>query len=354
LGVDLRYRTPPFAQIVAMGVGYVGVQWNRQKIMYDIILWSCIILFVLAFILSNKIFNPNSTDETLIIRATAITAFLLLHIILSIGPLCRLNKRFLPLLYNRRHMGVSMFMVASVHGIFSFIQFHTLGDTSPIVSLFTSNTAYREISEFPFQTLGFVALLILSLLAITSHDFWLKTLSPRFWKSLHMSVYMAYTLIVIHVATGALQYESHPIYFLLLTLGFIAISSLHIASGVVSLRMKRVAREATSDGYFNVGNLSHIHNNEGITINVDDLQIAVFKHQNKVSAVGSLCKHQMGPIGEGRIVDGCITCPWHGYQYDAISGHSPPPFNEQLEVYPVKVIEDSIWIKPEALEYKPA
>jgi hypothetical protein len=30
----------------------------------------------------------------------------MLTIILSIGPLCRLDRRFLPLLYNRRHFGV--------------------------------------------------------------------------------------------------------------------------------------------------------------------------------------------------------------------------------------------------------
>jgi len=40
----------------------------------------------------------------------------LLHIILSIGPLCRLDSRFLPLLYNRRHLGVTMFLLShTVH-----------------------------------------------------------------------------------------------------------------------------------------------------------------------------------------------------------------------------------------------
>jgi nitrite reductase/ring-hydroxylating ferredoxin subunit len=29
---------------------------------------------------------------------------------------------------------------------------------------------------------------------------------------------------------------------------------------------------------------------------------------------------QNGPLGEGRIVDGCITCPWHGYQYRPDTG----------------------------------
>ena len=39
----------------------------------------------------------------------------MLTMILSIGPLARLDRRFLPLLYNRRHFGVLTFLVAALH-----------------------------------------------------------------------------------------------------------------------------------------------------------------------------------------------------------------------------------------------
>jgi hypothetical protein len=55
--------------------------------------------------------DPNATAETTLIRALGTCALLLLHLILCIGPLCRLNPRFLPLLYNRRHLGVTMFIL---------------------------------------------------------------------------------------------------------------------------------------------------------------------------------------------------------------------------------------------------
>ena len=42
----------------------------------------------------------------------------MLTIILSIGPLARLDRRFLPLLYNRRHFGVLTFFVALLHASF--------------------------------------------------------------------------------------------------------------------------------------------------------------------------------------------------------------------------------------------
>ena len=54
----------------------------------------------------------------------------------------------------------------------------------------------------------------------------------------------------------------------------------------------------------------------------------------------------MGPLGEGKVIDGCITCPWHGYQYLPENGQSPPPFNEQLATYHTKIIDGFIWVDP--------
>jgi nitrite reductase/ring-hydroxylating ferredoxin subunit len=50
-----------------------------------------------------------------------------------------------------------------------------------------------------------------------------------------------------------------------------------------------------------------------------------------------VCQHQNGPLGEGKIVDGCITCPWHGYQYLPDSGQSPPPFTEKIPTFNVQI-----------------
>ena len=41
------------------------------------------------------------------------------------------------------------------------------------------------------KALGIAALLILFLLAATSHDYWLTFLGPSVWKRLHMALYLA-------------------------------------------------------------------------------------------------------------------------------------------------------------------
>jgi DMSO/TMAO reductase YedYZ heme-binding membrane subunit len=183
-----------------MSVQYQAIGWNRQKRIYDTFLAGSVLLYLALFIGVGSLVHPNATAETLLIRGFGTAAILLLHVILSIGPLCRLNPRFLPLLYNRRHLGVTTFLLALAHGVFSIFQFHALGDLNPLVSLFVSNPRYNSFVQFPFQSLGFLALLILFFMAATSHDFWQHNLTPAAWKRLHMLVYLAYALLIAHRA----------------------------------------------------------------------------------------------------------------------------------------------------------
>lgn len=111
------------------------VQWNRQKRCYDSALAAMVIAFLALFCAVSKWRLPDITDDILLLRALGTAAFLLLHAILCIGPLCRLDRRFLPLLYNRRHAGVALFILALAHAVIVMLTYHAGGDVSPIQSL---------------------------------------------------------------------------------------------------------------------------------------------------------------------------------------------------------------------------
>ena len=125
-----------------------------------------------------------------------------------------------------------MFVPALAHGVFSTVQFHALGNVNPLVSLPASNIQFGSVAEFPFEALGLGALVILFLMAATSHDFWLHNLSAPVWKRLHMLVYLAYVLLVGHVALGALQSEPNPLLTALLAAGAATVIGLHLAAGL--------------------------------------------------------------------------------------------------------------------------
>ncbi|MGV6830780.1 MAG: Rieske 2Fe-2S domain-containing protein [bacterium] len=332
-----------------MSVEYKLVIWNPFKKQYDKLIGLSMLSYIILFAVITLIYNSETSIETLVIRSFGSLALIMLHIILSIGPLSRLNTKFLPILYNRRHLGVSMFIAALIHGGFSLFQFHALGDVNPIYSLFTSNLDYDSVTNFPFQILGFLALLILFVMASTSHDFFLANLSARIWKRLHMLVYIAYGLIILHVFLGAFQQEGTSFSVGLLVFGFTIVAVLHLISAIKELKFdfKKLAKK---DNWLEVCHVNEIENDRAKIFTIGKERVAIFKHNNTFSAIHNVCKHQGGPLGEGKIIDGCITCPWHGYQYLPHNGQSPPPFKEKVSTYELKLINQIIYINPEPFE----
>jgi methionine sulfoxide reductase heme-binding subunit len=331
-----------------MSAGFKAVLWNKQKKWYDIVFVSGILLYLLIYFTVNLLLYPTITFETILIRSFGTLAIILLHIILSIGPLSRINPKFLVLLYNRRHLGVAMFLIASVHALFSIFQFHANGNINPVLSVFVSNTHYSSFIYFPFQTLGFAAYIILMLMAFTSHDFWLSVLSPKVWKTLHILVYLAYFLLILHVLLGVIQLENSPVYFVILLLGVAWITTLHVYAGYKEWKFDN-QKHTITDGWIKVCTIHDIEDTRAKMIFANGERIAIFKYDNKLSAVHNVCKHQNGPLGEGKIADGCITCPWHGYQYEPANGCAPAPFTEKIATYRTKLSGDEVWLNPEPL-----
>lgn len=330
-----------------MSASYVAVGWNRQKKLYDLVIALGSLVYLSFFVGLTLVFNPEVTFETLLIRSTSTLAILILHLILAIGPLCRLNRKFLPLLYNRRHLGVTMFSFALVHGVFSIIQFHSLGNIHPLLSLFTSNTNFTSLAAFPFQLLGFIALFIFFLMAITSHDFWLHNLTPKVWKTLHMFVYIAYFLVVMHVMLGVIQFEKNPVFVIILFAGMSILVLLHLFAAFKERAIDNAVFQLKKEGFVQVCHVNDIVDSRAKIFCVAEERIAVYRHGDRLFAIHNVCKHQGGPLGEGKIIDGCITCPWHGYQYLPHNGQSPPPFREKVSTYDVRIIGGQVWLNPD-------
>jgi len=332
-----------------MGHTYQAVGWNRQKKIYDRTLALALAAYLAVFVGAGFATHPHATAETLLIRAFGTAAFFLLHVILCIGPAARLNTRFLPLLYNRRHLGVTMFFCALAHGAFSLLQFHAFGDLNPLVSLFASNARVDSLAQFPFQPLGFLALVILFVMAATSHDFWLRNLTAPVWKALHMLVYAAYALITLHVVLGVLQAETNPVFVLLQFCGAGTVIGLHLASARKERGLDVPAMTPADEGWLDVGAVDEIPEKRAKIVHVAGDRVAVFRYDGKVAALSNACQHQNGPLGEGRIIDGCVTCPWHGYQYEPHCGRSPEPFTEQVPTFRTRVVRGRVWLDPEPL-----
>lgn len=336
-----------------MSSAYRVVNWSPNKRAYDLTLAIGIAIYLALFVLVGKLVAPGDraiSDPILLLRALGTCSFLMLHIILCIGPLARLDRRFLPLLYNRRHLGVATFLIALLHALLVLGWYHGFGIVAPFESLLRSNTQYGSLAAFPFETLGIIALAILFVMAATSHDFWLHNLSPATWKRLHMLVYIAYALLVMHVALGTLRSERSLAYPVMTAAGAIIVVTLHLLAGWREVRRDTTTSAKPLADWVDVGSVDDIREGRAITVCLPDAdRVAVYRHAGRISVVTNVCAHQGGPLGEGKILDGCVTCPWHGYQYRAHDGQSPPPYTEKIATYRVRVEGRRILVAPTPL-----
>ncbi len=80
------------------------------------------------------------------------------------------------------------------------------------------------------------------------------------------------------------------------------------------------------------------------TIDVGHHSLAVTHYDGQYGCLKNACPHQGGPLGEGSIENGMLRCPWHGYDYDPLTGSPPPPFDDAPGNYEVDVRDDGVWV----------
>lgn len=327
-----------------MSHNFIPVQWNTQKKFYDLILLGAIGLYVAVF-MGIGLMVGAADPMILCLRALGTCAFVLLHIILTIGPLSRLSERFKPLLYNRRHFGVVTALLGLSHASLALIWYHGDGVLDPLVSAIGGYGDYGVAIEFPFESLGLGALLILLVMAATSHDFWLAWLTPPLWKGLHMSVYLAYGLLVGHVAFGAAQFDKSGGLLWSLVVGVLVISLLHVLAFRKGQSLD--VQEEREGEWLCVGAVADIEMNRAVSVTPSGggQRIAVFRHAKGLSAIVGVCSHQNGPLAEGCVIDGLITCPWHGFQFDPETGAAPPPFTDKVQTHELKIRNAKVWVR---------
>lgn len=72
--------------------------------------------------------------------------------------------------------------------------------------------------------------------------------------------------------------------------------------------------------------------------------VCMTRHEGQYAALDNRCPHQGGPLGEGSIENGWLRCPWHGWDYDPLTGKPPGGYSDGVETYPVEVREDGIYV----------
>jgi nitrite reductase/ring-hydroxylating ferredoxin subunit len=83
----------------------------------------------------------------------------------------------------------------------------------------------------------------------------------------------------------------------------------------------------------------------GLVVEAAGRHIAIFKVGGQFHAVDNRCLHQGASLGDGFLEGACITCPWHGWRYDVVSGTCLDNPQLKLRTFPLRLEGEEIWVE---------
>ena len=72
--------------------------------------------------------------------------------------------------------------------------------------------------------------------------------------------------------------------------------------------------------------------------------ICLTHYKNQFAALDNRCPHQGGPLGDGSIENGMLRCPWHGWDFDPITGKPPGGYDDGIATFALELRGDDIYV----------
>jgi pyruvate oxidase len=101
----------------------------------------------------------------------------------------------------------------------------------------------------------------------------------------------------------------------------------------------------TDTEWFKVAELGELDDGRVKTVMAGHRSLALTRVGDRYGALDNRCPHQGGPLGEGSIEKGMLRCPWHGYDYDPLTGTPPPGFSDAPACFPLEVRDDGVYVE---------
>jgi thiamine pyrophosphate-dependent acetolactate synthase large subunit-like protein/nitrite reductase/ring-hydroxylating ferredoxin subunit len=97
--------------------------------------------------------------------------------------------------------------------------------------------------------------------------------------------------------------------------------------------------------WFKVAELDELDDGRVKTVQAGHHSLALTRVGDRYGALDNRCPHQGGPLGEGSIEKGMLRCPWHGYDYDPLTGTPPAGFSDAPACFALEVRDDGVYVE---------
>jgi 3-phenylpropionate/trans-cinnamate dioxygenase ferredoxin subunit len=97
--------------------------------------------------------------------------------------------------------------------------------------------------------------------------------------------------------------------------------------------------------FVEIGPAAELPNGERLFVDIGDAPIVIFNIAGQYYAIGDVCSHDDGPVGDGEIEGFTVICPRHGAEFDIRTGKVVSmPAVVDIPAYPVQVRDGMIYL----------
>lgn len=76
-----------------------------------------------------------------------------------------------------------------------------------------------------------------------------------------------------------------------------------------------------------VASLKQVPQGEMVKVEAQGKNILLVNYNNQIHAIENNCSHVGGPLDEGSLTENKVRCPWHGAEYDVLTGKATEDSN---------------------------
>ncbi|MCW8798317.1 MAG: Rieske (2Fe-2S) protein [Prosthecochloris sp.] len=88
-----------------------------------------------------------------------------------------------------------------------------------------------------------------------------------------------------------------------------------------------------------------LHESGVMEVNAGGKTIALVNVNGKICALDGICPHEGGPLAKGSIENGYLVCPWHGWEFDPLTGKDRYNPARGVSSFPVEVRGDEVYVE---------
>ncbi len=102
---------------------------------------------------------------------------------------------------------------------------------------------------------------------------------------------------------------------------------------------------AMTGSWVAIGSIEDVPRQGARCVKNGDMTIAIFRTaDDRVFALEDKCPHRNGPLSQGIVHDGCVTCPLHNWVINLETGAAQGADEGETRAFPVKLEGETVFL----------